>query len=62
MTEQEANDEWFGILLLQVIERAQNGDYSGCAKIVEAFRKCLGEDAAKKVRRVLWTMIKEYGN
>lgn len=60
MTESEARDEWFALLLLDVIERGARGDYSGCTKIVEAFRSIVGDDAAKKVRRVLWKMIKEY--
>lgn len=51
--------EKFDLLLLEAIENGQEGDYALCSAIVEAFRVHKGDDKAKAVRRVLWSMIRE---
>jgi len=54
--------EIFHEFLLEAIEKGTAGDYVFCSVIVEAFRQHKGDEAANKVRSVLWQMIKESTN
>ena len=49
----------FSEILLRAIEKGSEGDYNLCAAIVEAFRRSKGDEAAQKVRKILWSMIQE---
>jgi hypothetical protein len=46
-------------LLQDAVAEGKRGDYELCTAIVDAFRQCKGDEAAKRARRVLWEMIKE---
>jgi len=59
MSDTQRAAEKFDLLLLEAIEKGQEGDYALCAAIVEAFRVHKGDDKAQAVRRVLWSMIQE---
>jgi uncharacterized membrane protein len=44
----------------KAIERARNGDYSGCRALVEAVDAKFGRAAAQQQRRELWRFLKQW--